>query len=134
MARKETTPERNPVNDKASFNNNDNDNELVEKCPSTNCDWQFDLLCAPRPRTRTRLNEDGFFQQDTSSIVEDNRQINAVDISEDWAAVSSYSEEIWQYLYKLEEQFVLQKGFLDHQIEVTYEARAVLVDWLIQVG
>lgn len=132
MAEREATPEQTPLNEKSNFDRI-NDNELIEPCPSTDCEWQFDLLCAPRPRARTRLNEDGFFQQDTSEIVHEKRKNKVVTICEDWAAVSTYSEEIFQYLYKQEERFPLPKQFLVHQVEVSYEARAVLVDWLIQV-
>lgn len=46
--------------------------------------------------------------------------------------VSIYSNDIYAYLRKLEQEFPVRKGFLSGQ-EVTPKMRCVLVDWLVEV-
>lgn len=46
--------------------------------------------------------------------------------------VSIYSNDIYDYLRKLEREYPLKKGFLAGQ-EVTPKMRLVLVDWLVEV-
>lgn len=130
--------EQTPAN--SDFNTSHLDDSALDKpCPSTDCDWKFDLLCAPRPRARSRLNDSGFFEQDTNNIASNGEEFdnlestNCQEMIEDWTAMSSYSEEIFCYLHQLEIKFILPRDFLSHQEEVTYQSRAVLVDWLIEV-
>lgn len=132
MEQTKETPDQTPHSDKsttASFINNES---VIKLCASTDCEWRFDLLCAPRPRGRSRLNDSGFFEQDTASTVQESDN-TVPNVSDDWTAVPDYSDEIFLYLYALEEQLVLPKNFVEHQPEVTYQSRAVLVDWIIQV-
>ncbi|EDO32608.1 predicted protein, partial [Nematostella vectensis] len=55
------------------------------------------------------------------------------DTVEDWASVSSYRSQIMRYAMALENKYQLPENFLEKQEEVSHQARAVLIDWLIEV-
>ncbi len=135
------SPEETPVNPKTNGAPPDLDDSFVETCSSTGCDFHRDLLCAPRPRARTRINESDFFEADNKEVtsVSDRSSTQGSpscgdEKVEDWACASTYSSEILNYLVKMEEKYRLPHDFLADQPEVTTQARAVLVDWIIQVG
>ncbi|XP_073918720.1 G2/mitotic-specific cyclin-B3 isoform X2 [Castor canadensis] len=45
---------------------------------------------------------------------------------------SIYSEDIFSYMKEREEKFIL-KNYMNRQIDITSEMRAILVDWLVEV-
>ncbi|XP_008821811.1 G2/mitotic-specific cyclin-B3-like, partial [Nannospalax galili] len=45
---------------------------------------------------------------------------------------SAYVKEVFSYLKEREEKFVVEK-YLDRQIEITSDMRAILVDWLVEI-
>ncbi|XP_028658011.1 cyclin-A2 [Erpetoichthys calabaricus] len=48
--------------------------------------------------------------------------------------VPDYAEEIYQYLRKMELQFQPKVGYMKKQPDITNSMRAILVDWLVEVG
>lgn len=51
----------------------------------------------------------------------------------DTAMVTEYSEEIFMHMRRLELQMRPDPGYMDHQREIQWSMRAVLIDWLVQV-
>ncbi|XP_001624708.3 G2/mitotic-specific cyclin S13-7 isoform X2 [Nematostella vectensis] len=107
-------------------------------CPSTGTHFVPGILCAPRPRTRSRLNDSGFFDEDNKVTDAENTSFTVAsdqgrDTVEDWASVSSYRSQIMRYAMALENKYQLPENFLEKQGEVSHQARAVLIDWLIEV-
>ncbi|KAJ3727928.1 cyclin-like protein [Lentinula raphanica] len=47
--------------------------------------------------------------------------------------VSEYAEEIFEYMSGLEEAMMPRADYMDSQTELTWEMRATLIDWLLQV-
>ncbi|KAF8525855.1 cyclin [Hysterangium stoloniferum] len=51
----------------------------------------------------------------------------------DTTMVAEYSDEIFEYMGKLEEESMPGESYVDGQEEITWEMRQTLVDWLLQV-
>ncbi|OCK78897.1 hypothetical protein K432DRAFT_394385 [Lepidopterella palustris CBS 459.81] len=51
----------------------------------------------------------------------------------DTSMVAEYGEEIFEYMRKLEERMKPNGSYMDHQAEIQWSMRAVLMDWLVQV-
>ncbi|KDR76314.1 hypothetical protein GALMADRAFT_475283 [Galerina marginata CBS 339.88] len=51
----------------------------------------------------------------------------------DTTMVSEYSEEIFEYMCKLEEEVMPNPNYMDGQNEISWGMRQTLVDWLLQV-
>lgn len=51
----------------------------------------------------------------------------------DTAMVTEYGEEIFLHMRRLELQMRPDPGYMDHQREIQWSMRAVLIDWLVQV-
>ncbi|XP_054739509.1 G2/mitotic-specific cyclin-B [Anastrepha obliqua] len=68
----------------------------------------------------------------SSEKLEDVEDIDSGD-SDQLLLVSEYVNDIYDYLFKLEDQQVVQKNHLDGQEEVYPKMRAVLIDWINEV-
>ncbi|GAA5915857.1 hypothetical protein JCM6882_006823 [Rhodosporidiobolus microsporus] len=51
----------------------------------------------------------------------------------DISMVAEYSEEIFTYMSKLEEDSMPNPRYMDHQTEIEWSMRTTLIDWLLQV-
>ncbi|ORY09961.1 cyclin-like protein [Clohesyomyces aquaticus] len=51
----------------------------------------------------------------------------------DTSMVAEYGEEIFEYMRQLEERMKPNPLYMDHQAEIQWSMRAVLMDWLVQV-
>lgn len=49
------------------------------------------------------------------------------------ALVSEYVNDIYAYMYQLEEEFPIRQEYLKSQAEVTPRMRTVLIDWINEV-
>lgn len=49
------------------------------------------------------------------------------------ALVSEYVNDIYAYMYQLEEQYIIHDDYLKSQTEVTPKMRSVLIDWINEV-
>ena len=66
--------------------------------------------------------------------VEANRSAEDVE-DEQWdtSMVAEYGEEIFEYMHALEERMKPNATYMDHQAEIQWSMRSVLMDWLVQV-
>ncbi|XP_050326346.1 G2/mitotic-specific cyclin-B [Bactrocera neohumeralis] len=73
--------------------------------------------------------------QTYSPEVEDFADIEDIDSgdSDQLLLVSEYVNDIYNYLFQLEEEQVIQENHLDDQVEVYPKMRAVLIDWINEV-
>lgn len=76
----------------------------------------------PSPRTRAEL------QRIKDNFVDDS---NIPDF--DTTLVAEYSEEIFEYMSKLETECMPGERYMEGQTEITWEMRQTLVDWLLQL-
>jgi G2/mitotic-specific cyclin 3/4 len=51
----------------------------------------------------------------------------------DTSMVAEYGEEIFDYMHTLEEKMRPNASYMDHQAEIQWSMRAVLMDWMVQV-
>ncbi|PSN65830.1 hypothetical protein BS50DRAFT_398521 [Corynespora cassiicola Philippines] len=51
----------------------------------------------------------------------------------DTSMVAEYGEEIFEYMRSLEERMKPNATYMDHQAEIQWSMRSVLMDWLVQV-
>ncbi|KAF1836275.1 hypothetical protein BDW02DRAFT_244460 [Decorospora gaudefroyi] len=67
-------------------------------------------------------------------FVEANRTVEDVE-DEQWdtSMVAEYGEEIFEYMRSLEERMKPNASYMDHQAEIQWSMRSVLMDWLVQV-
>ncbi|QIW94649.1 hypothetical protein AMS68_000167 [Peltaster fructicola] len=66
--------------------------------------------------------------------IEDSRTVEEIDDEEwDTSMVAEYSEEIFEYMRKLEDRMRPNPRYMDQQQEIQWSMRAVLVDWVVQV-
>ncbi|EDW09095.2 G2/mitotic-specific cyclin-B [Drosophila mojavensis] len=73
----------------------------------------------------------------TSSMSLSTKRLEVEDIDaddgENLVLVSEYVNDIYDYLYKLEEEQPIYPDHLANQLEVSYKMRAVLIDWINEV-
>ncbi|GJJ08317.1 hypothetical protein Clacol_002528 [Clathrus columnatus] len=74
----------------------------------------------PSPRTRAELQR---IQEEFTEDMQDY----------DTTLVAEYSDEIFQYMNKLEEESMPGERYIDGQTEINWEMRQTLVDWLLQL-
>ncbi|OAL44579.1 hypothetical protein IQ07DRAFT_244001 [Pyrenochaeta sp. DS3sAY3a] len=87
------------------------------------------LVIAPRITAKTQR------ELDAAKIhVEANRAPEDVE-DEQWdtSMVAEYGEEIFEYMHALEERMKPNATYMDHQAEIQWSMRSVLMDWLVQV-
>ena len=67
-------------------------------------------------------------------FVEANRSDEDVE-DEQWdtSMVAEYGDEIFEYMHSLEERMKPNASYMDHQAEIQWSMRSVLMDWLVQV-
>ncbi|KAK1913797.1 hypothetical protein P3342_007042 [Pyrenophora teres f. teres] len=67
-------------------------------------------------------------------FVEANRSAEDVE-DEQWdtSMVAEYGDEIFEYMHALEEKMKPNATYMDHQAEIQWSMRSVLMDWLVQV-
>ena len=51
----------------------------------------------------------------------------------DATMVAEYAPEIFNYLHELEHKYTPDGYYMDHQSELKWEMRSVLMDWVVQV-
>lgn len=76
----------------------------------------------PSPRTRAEL------QRIKETFTDD-----LENLEDEITLVTEYSEEIYDYMSRLEEESMPGKRYIDGQTEITWEMRQTLVDWLLQL-
>ncbi|KAG9194108.1 hypothetical protein G6011_04143 [Alternaria panax] len=87
------------------------------------------LVLAPRITTKTKRELEA-----AKVFVEANRSAEDVE-DEQWdtSMVAEYGEEIFEYMHSLEERMKPNASYMDHQAEIQWSMRSVLMDWLVQV-
>jgi G2/mitotic-specific cyclin 3/4 len=87
------------------------------------------LILAPKMTAKTQRELEAAKQ-----FVELNRSPEDVE-DEQWdtSMVAEYGEEIFEYMHALEERLKPNASYMDHQAEIQWSMRSVLVDWLVQV-
>jgi len=86
-------------------------------------------VLAPRITAKTQRELDAARQ-----FVEENRAPEDVE-DEQWdtSMVAEYGDEIFSYMHELEERMKPNALYMDHQAEIQWSMRSVLMDWLVQV-
>lgn len=87
------------------------------------------LVLAPRVTAKTQRELEA-----ARVFVEANRTTEDVE-DEQWdtSMVAEYGEEIFEYMHALEERMKPNASYMDHQAEIQWSMRSVLMDWLVQV-
>jgi G2/mitotic-specific cyclin 3/4 len=87
------------------------------------------LVLAPRITVKTQRELDA-----ARLFVESNRSAEDVE-DEQWdtSMVAEYGDEIFAYMHSLEERMKPNASYMDHQAEIQWSMRSVLMDWLVQV-
>lgn len=87
------------------------------------------LVLAPRVTAKTQRELEA-----ARLYVEATRSVEDVE-DEQWdtSMVAEYGEEIFEYMHSLEERMKPNASYMDHQAEIQWSMRSVLMDWLVQV-
>jgi G2/mitotic-specific cyclin 3/4 len=87
------------------------------------------LVLAPRVTAKTQRELEAARQ-----FVESTRSEEDVE-DEQWdtSMVAEYGDEIFEYMHNLEEKMKPNANYMDHQAEIQWSMRSVLMDWLVQV-
>ncbi|KAH7385887.1 cyclin-like protein [Pyrenochaeta sp. MPI-SDFR-AT-0127] len=87
------------------------------------------LVLAPRVTAKTQRELEA-----ARVYVEANRCAEDVE-DEQWdtSMVAEYGDEIFEYMHSLEERMKPNASYMDHQAEIQWSMRSVLMDWLVQV-
>ncbi|KAL6708633.1 B-type cyclin [Coniothyrium glycines] len=87
------------------------------------------LVLAPRITAKTQRELEA-----ARVFVEANRSAEDIE-DEQWdtSMVAEYGEEIFEYMHSLEERMKPNASYMDHQAEIQWSMRSVLMDWLVQV-
>ncbi|KAF3047091.1 hypothetical protein E8E12_011142 [Didymella heteroderae] len=87
------------------------------------------LILAPRITAKTQRELESARQ-----FVESTRSEEDVE-DEQWdtSMVAEYGDEIFEYMHSLEEKMKPNANYMDHQAEIQWSMRSVLMDWLVQV-
>jgi G2/mitotic-specific cyclin 3/4 len=87
------------------------------------------LVLAPRTTAKTQRELEA-----ARLFVEANRSAEDVE-DEQWdtSMVAEYGDEIFEYMHALEERMKPNATYMDHQAEIQWSMRSVLMDWLVQV-
>jgi G2/mitotic-specific cyclin 3/4 len=86
-------------------------------------------ILAPRITAKTQRELDA-----ARHFVEANRSADDVeDEAWDTSMVAEYGDEIFEYMHALEERMKPNALYMDHQAEIQWSMRSVLMDWLVQV-
>lgn len=87
------------------------------------------LVLAPRITAKTQRELEA-----ARIFVEANRSAEDVE-DEQWdtSMVAEYGDEIFEYMHALEERMKPNASYMDHQAEIQWSMRSVLMDWLVQV-
>lgn len=62
-------------------------------------------------------------------------EVENIDINDGWnpMLVSEYVNDIYNYLNRLEEKFVIRENFLDDHKQINHKMRTILIDWINEV-
>ncbi|KAI8943137.1 hypothetical protein NX059_001168 [Plenodomus lindquistii] len=87
------------------------------------------LVLAPRTTVKTQRELEA-----ARLFVEANRSPEDVE-DEQWdtSMVAEYGDEIFEYMHALEERMKPNASYMDHQAEIQWSMRSVLMDWMVQV-
>jgi G2/mitotic-specific cyclin 3/4 len=86
-------------------------------------------ILAPRITAKTQRELDA-----ARVFVEANRSPEDIeDETWDTSMVAEYGDEIFEYMHQLEERMKPNALYMDHQAEIQWSMRSVLMDWLVQV-
>ncbi|KAH9866129.1 hypothetical protein J1614_008693 [Plenodomus biglobosus] len=87
------------------------------------------LVLAPRTTVKTQRELEA-----ARIFVEANRSAEDIE-DEQWdtSMVAEYGEEIFEYMHALEERMKPNASYMDHQAEIQWSMRSVLMDWMVQV-
>jgi hypothetical protein len=87
------------------------------------------LVLAPRVTAKTQRELEA-----ARIFVEANRSAEDIE-DEQWdtSMVAEYGDEIFEYMHSLEERMKPNASYMDHQAEIQWSMRSVLMDWLVQV-
>ncbi|KAF2005579.1 hypothetical protein P154DRAFT_313306 [Amniculicola lignicola CBS 123094] len=86
-------------------------------------------ILAPRVTAKVQRELDA-----ARAFVEANKSPEDVE-DEQWdtSMVAEYGDEIFEYFHSLEERMKPNETYMDHQAEIQWSMRSVLMDWLVQV-
>lgn len=88
--------------------------------------------------SKTGHHDDDFFvEEDVVSRPKKARvqpwdDLDAEDV-DDPLMVAEYSEDIFEYLYKLQEKYMPYANYMDDQKEIGWQQRGLLMDWIIEI-
>jgi hypothetical protein len=87
------------------------------------------LVLAPRVTAKSQRE-----LKEAAQYVELNKSEEDVE-DEQWdtSMVAEYGDEIFEYMHALEERMKPNATYMDHQAEIQWSMRSVLMDWLVQV-
>ncbi|KAF2126753.1 hypothetical protein P153DRAFT_69139 [Dothidotthia symphoricarpi CBS 119687] len=87
------------------------------------------IVLAPRITAKTQRELEA-----AKLYVEANQSPEDVE-DEQWdtSMVAEYGDEIFEYMHALEERMKPNATYMDHQAEIQWSMRSVLMDWLVQV-
>ncbi len=87
------------------------------------------LVLAPRVTAKTQRELEA-----ARLYVEATRSPEDVE-DEQWdtSMVAEYGDEIFEYMHTLEERMKPNPSYMDHQAEIQWSMRSVLMDWMVQV-
>lgn len=87
------------------------------------------MVLAPRVTARSRRE-----LEVAKQYVESIKTVEDIE-DEQWdtSMVAEYGEEIFEYMRTLEERMKPNASYMDHQAEIQWSMRSVLMDWLVQV-
>lgn len=87
------------------------------------------LVLAPRVTAKTQRELEA-----AKMFVDSHKSVEDIE-DEQWdtSMVAEYGDEIFEYMRQLEERMKPNASYMDHQAEIQWSMRSVLMDWLVQV-
>ncbi|KAF2865501.1 G2/mitotic-specific cyclin 3 [Massariosphaeria phaeospora] len=87
------------------------------------------IVLAPRVTTKSQRELEA-----AREYVEARRTVEDIEDEQwDMSMVAEYSDEIFDYMRDLEERMKPNASYMDHQAEIQWSMRSVLMDWIVQV-
>lgn len=106
------------------------------KKPSMTSSGELHLIKSPRgfkPKLgKVEHVQKNFYESHSSKLLHQVEDIDEKD-AENPQLLAEYVQDIYTYLFKLEQQFPIRDNFLGSQMDVTPKMRSVLLDWINEV-
>lgn len=105
------------------------DMELDEEAPAHH-EPPTPITTAMEPKwNRAIFSELQYVMQKYSQVGLDESDEDTFDVT----MVAEYAPEIFNYMHELEHRLAPEPNYMDHQDELRWEMRSVLIDWVVQV-